>query len=82
MLNKREFDVMKCPICRREQDADAIYCTGCGQKIPRCPTCGTVLYQRCRFCETDGTPLPEELFAGLPPEQTAPAASPFLQQYL
>lgn len=75
MLNNREFDVMKCPICRREQDTDAIYCTGCGQKIPRCPTCGAVLYQRCRFCETDGTPLPEELFAGLPPEQATPAPS-------
>ena len=66
---------MKCPLCSREQDADAVFCTACGKKIPRCPACGTVLYKRSRFCVVDGTPLPENLFAGFPPEpEQAPAA--------
>ncbi len=69
---------MKCPLCSREQDADAVFCTACGKKIPRCPACGTVLYKRSRFCVVDGTPLPENLFAGFPPEpepEPAPAVS-------
>lgn len=61
---------MKCPICSREQDAGTVFCTACGKKIPRCPACGTVLYERGRFCVTDGTPLPEELFADFPPVHT------------
>ena len=66
---------MKCPICSREQDADAVFCTACGKKIPRCPTCGTVLYERGRFCVVDGTPLPEELFADLPRPPAPPPAA-------
>lgn len=67
---------MKCPLCGRETDSDAMFCTVCGRKIPKCPTCGTVIYQRSQFCERDGTPLPPELFAGFPPEQAPPPAPP------
>lgn len=67
---------MKCPLCSREQDADAVFCTACGKKIPRCPACGTVLYKRSRFCVVDGTPLPENLFAGFPPEPEQTPAAP------
>lgn len=63
---------MKCPICKQELDGDAVFCAACGKKVPRCPTCGMVLYERVRFCENDGTPLPQELFAGFPSEQPLP----------
>ena len=59
---------MKCPICARETDSDAVFCEICGKKIPRCPSCGKVLYERSRFCDHDGAPLPEELFLDLPPD--------------
>ncbi len=59
---------MKCPICARETDSDAVFCEICGKKIPRCPSCGKVLYERSRFCDHDGAPLPEELFLDFPPE--------------
>ncbi len=64
---------MKCPICARETDSDAVFCEICGKKIPRCPSCGKVLYERSRFCDHDGAPLPEELFLDFPPE---PAEAP------
>ena len=64
---------MKCPICARETDSDAVFCEICGKKIPRCPSCGKVLYERSRFCDHDGAPLPEELFLDFPPE---PADAP------
>lgn len=67
---------MKCPICKQELDGDAVFCAACGKKVPRCPTCGMVLYERVRFCENDGTPLPQELFAGFPPEQPAGPPAP------
>ncbi|RKI71546.1 hypothetical protein D7V91_01015 [bacterium 1xD42-67] len=59
--------MMRCPICTQELDPNARFCGRCGKKIPRCPVCGTVLYERSRFCANDGAPLPEELFADLPP---------------
>ena len=59
---------MKCPICARETDSDAVFCEICGKKIPRCPSCGKVLYERSGFCDHDGAPLPEELFLDLPPD--------------
>ena len=52
----------------RETDSDAVFCEICGKKIPRCPSCGKVLYERSRFCDHDGAPLPEELFLDLPPD--------------
>lgn len=58
---------MNCPICGRPLDADAKFCASCGKRVPRCPACGTVLSERSRFCSNDGTPLPEALFADLPP---------------
>lgn len=67
---------MKCPICAQELPADAIFCGMCGKKIPRCPTCGEVLYERSRFCANDGAPLPEELFAAFPPEDGAGSPPP------
>lgn len=66
---------MKCPICARETDPDAMFCTVCGKRIPRCPSCGRVLYERGRFCDHDGTPLSEELFAEFPPEPAAVQAA-------
>lgn len=49
----------------------------CGQRIPRCPTCGTVLQQRAKFCMVDGTRIPDEIIA-LIPEQEAEAAKVFM----
>ena len=66
---------MKCPICARETDSDAVFCEICGKKIPRCPSCGKVLYERSRFCDHDGAPLPEELFLDLLRIRRTPAAA-------
>ena len=71
---------MKCPICTQELNGEAIFCSKCGKKVPRCPTCGEILYERSRFCVNDGTPLPEELFVNFPPagqtEEVQPAVIP------
>ena len=43
---------MKCPICARETDSDAVFCEICGKKIPRCPSCGKVTADpyECKAC--------------------------------
>lgn len=64
---------MICPICGKEGRDDAKFCGKCGKKIPRCPTCGTVLTKPVRFCLQDATPIPEEI-RSLFPEAAATAA--------
>ncbi len=70
---------MICPICKCEIRDGSKFCTKCGRKIPRCPACGKVFYQKVRFCTEDGTPIPEELFEGLVEvreKETAPPRQP------
>ena len=63
---------MKCLNCQKELPDQALFCTGCGRKIPRCPTCGNLLTHRIRFCPKDGTPIPQEILELIP--AAAPAA--------
>lgn len=57
---------MNCPFCHKKISENAKFCSDCGKKIPRCPQCGTPILYRQRFCVQDGTPLSEEIVAGLP----------------
>lgn len=58
---------MNCPFCHKIISGDAKFCSDCGKKIPRCPQCGIPILYRQKFCVRDGTPLSEEIVAGLPP---------------
>ena len=62
---------MKCLHCQKELAEQALFCTGCGKKIPHCPTCGSLLTSRVRFCSKDGTPIPAEILELIP----APASA-------
>ena len=64
---------MKCINCQKELTEQAMFCTGCGKKIPRCPTCGSLLTSRVRFCPRDGTPIPAEILELIP--AAAPASA-------
>lgn len=57
---------MKCINCQKELPDQARFCTGCGKKIPRCPTCGSLLTQRIRFCSKDGTCIPQDILDLIP----------------
>lgn len=59
---------MICPICHKEIKDGSKFCGKCGNKIPRCPGCGEIIYKRTRFCVYDGTMLPEEFLELLPEE--------------
>ena len=65
---------MKCIQCGKELAENSKFCTGCGQRIPRCPTCGKPLMKPMRFCTADGTPIPEEILALFPAEKPAAEA--------
>lgn len=62
---------MHCPYCNHKISAHAHFCEQCGKKIPKCPTCGHMILKRENFCPVDGTPLPSELFADWPMEETS-----------
>lgn len=51
---------MKCLNCGNEIQEDAKFCTICGTRIPRCPSCHRVVSAGMRFCTFDGTPLTQE----------------------
>lgn len=61
---------MICPKCKSEIKDDSKFCGKCGQKIPRCPTCGRPILERDRFCVYDGTMIPDDML-NLLPEETA-----------
>ena len=61
---------MICPICHKEIKDGSKFCGKCGNKIPRCPSCGEAIYKRTRYCVYDGAMLPEELLKLLPEETT------------
>lgn len=61
---------MICPKCKSEINDDSKFCGKCGQKIPRCPTCGRPILERARFCVYDGTMIPDDML-NLLPEETA-----------
>lgn len=70
---------MKCPLCQKSNPDDSVFCEQCGKKIPRCPTCGTVIRKRMATCENDGTVLTEEVLALFPEEAPKPATDPAQQ---
>lgn len=57
---------MKCPYCSGVIADNANFCTKCGHKIIRCPTCHRVLEFKQKTCPFDGTEFSEELLADLP----------------
>lgn len=59
---------MICPVCKRDNGPDVVFCEGCGRRIPRCPTCGLELTCRDRFCSNDGTRLSDDLLLLVPEE--------------
>ena len=61
---------MICPKGKSEIKDDSKFCGKCGQKIPRCPTCGRPILERARFCVYDGTMIPDDML-NLLPEETA-----------
>ena len=63
---------MLCLACNHEISDDSKFCEKCGQKVPRCPTCGQAILRRTRFCVNDGTPLPEDILALIPFEAAEP----------
>ncbi|HEU5304372.1 MAG TPA: zinc ribbon domain-containing protein [Gemmatimonadales bacterium] len=49
-----------CPVCGPRTEADAVYCSTCGRRLPsqhRCDGCGSPLAPQSRFCEACGTPV-------------------------
>lgn len=61
---------MICPKCKNEIKDDSKFCGKCGQKIPRCPTCGRPILERARFCIYDGSRISDDIL-NLLPEETA-----------
>ena len=78
---EKERMQMNCPLCKKPIADDAKFCPGCGKKVPRCLTCGTVIQGPTKFCVKDGTKLPDEVVAlfaapaAAMPQQNAPAAA-------
>ena len=54
---------MYCPICQSVINGTDVFCPRCKNKIPRCPTCKKVIYEKSRFCMDDGTELPDDVIA-------------------
>jgi len=72
-----------CPNCRAQLDGDAVFCTGCGQKLEGgaaaqppnvCRNCGNPLTEDTQFCTKCGTPVGNSPTA--PQQNVAPPASP------
>ena len=57
-----EVEKMKCPYCDARIEDDSKFCPDCKKKIPRCPSCGKALRLGQRFCNNDGTPIPESVY--------------------
>lgn len=64
---------MVCLACGQEISDSSKFCEKCGHKIPRCPTCGSVIFKRIRFCINDGTALTEDILSLIPAETAQPA---------
>ena len=54
---------MYCPMCQSAIKDSDVFCSRCKNKIPRCPTCKKVIYEKSRFCMDDGTELPDDVIA-------------------
>jgi hypothetical protein len=49
---------MTCPQCRRDNEADATFCTNCGARLEiLCPHCQTPNVSAARFCKRGGQAL-------------------------
>ncbi len=67
---------MQCPSCERENQADAAFCSGCGQRLAQvCPSCSRSNLPDSSFCSGCGQSLQSP---GATPSAapTAPAPSP------
>ena len=63
---------MTCPQCRRDNEADAAFCTHCGARLEHlCPTCQTANASDARFCKRCGQALTA------PPSPTMPRSPEF-----
>ena len=62
---------MNCPYCHAQLSDQARFCKDCGHVIHRCPTCGRVLTGRTKYCNFDGTAIPQEILQDLPGPTTA-----------
>lgn len=67
---------MKCLKCQGEIREETKFCLFCGQQVPRCPECGTLLTKRMRYCIKDGTKIPEEFLELFPEQVQEPAQVP------
>ena len=70
LLEVRNSNIFTGLIDKSEIKDDSKFCGKCGQKIPRCPTCGRPILERARFCVYDGTMIPDDML-NLLPEETA-----------
>lgn len=59
---------MNCPYCEGNMGdkTDLLFCPKCGHKLERCPSCGRLLNKKVKFCPTDGTAIPYEIYKNLP----------------
>ncbi len=49
---------MKCSACQHENEAIALFCEECGEKlVATCPSCGVDLKPTAKFCVNCGTPM-------------------------
>jgi class 3 adenylate cyclase len=59
---------MKCPRCRHENPADAVFCQECGWRLEEaCPNCGAANRVDAKFCKKCGQPV-----AVMPPAAYTP----------
>ncbi|MBI4515381.1 MAG: protein kinase [Deltaproteobacteria bacterium] len=67
-------DQLGCPSCRRENPADAGFCSGCGMRLSAvCPTCQRSNPPDSAYCSGCGQRLTPGVAAGVPPSPSAPA---------
>lgn len=53
---------MHCPYCKHEISENANFCEQCGKKIPKCPTCGHIIWKKRKFLSHGRNPFAVEIF--------------------
>ncbi len=69
--------LMTCPACQRQNPTDAVFCSGCRERLVRvCPSCGRANTPDSSYCNSCGTALAEEA------PSTTPSAHELPESYV